>query len=67
MSSHECATPVVLNEDESAHLAQVPDGAHELADTLQCELQVTHPGPHLALGQAGRAGSAHISPKPTLG
>ncbi|MEU5869783.1 hypothetical protein ABZ815_52085 [Nonomuraea sp. NPDC047529] len=56
MSSHECATEVALTEDEYVHFAQVPDGAHELVDTLQCELQADHPGPHLALGQAGGAG-----------
>ncbi|MEU6718687.1 hypothetical protein ABZ897_45095 [Nonomuraea sp. NPDC046802] len=48
-----CATTVALNDDESSRLAQVPDGAHELTDTLQCELQAGHPGSHMALGQAG--------------
>ncbi|MEU4234320.1 hypothetical protein AB0F17_59445 [Nonomuraea sp. NPDC026600] len=57
-SPHECATTVVLNEDESERLAQVPDPAHEPVDALPCELQAGHPGPHMAMAQVSGADTA---------
>jgi hypothetical protein len=48
-----CHEQAALSQQDLDLLDALPDGAHEIDFTaLYCELQVGHPGPHLALGQA---------------
>jgi len=47
-----CDRQTVLSQPELAIIDALPDGAHETARKLSCELEARHPGPHLALAQA---------------
>jgi hypothetical protein len=47
-----CDGNTVLSQPEMDVIDALPDGAHETAKELSCELEARHPGPHLALAQA---------------
>lgn len=47
-----CDRQSVLSQPELDTIEVLPDGAHEIARELSCELEAGHPGPHLALAQA---------------
>ena len=47
-----CSSRAVLSQAELDIIDALPDGAHETARELFCELEAGHPGHHLALAQA---------------
>lgn len=47
-----CDGQAVLSQLELDVIDALPDGAHDTARELSCELEAGHPGPHVALAQA---------------
>jgi hypothetical protein len=47
-----CMARINLDDDERQWLNSMPNGADQIGAWMPCGLDIAHPGPHVALGQA---------------